>query len=431
MNTLVQLLVFPSSALLALTFLLATIALFRYAGNNRVVKLLGTTRTARILLAVGAVMLAVEGTWSVPLHRTLVFTVYVLVLLLSLAFTLLNASRRNRYSAPHINCGFLLNHLGIFLIIWGALFGAPDVSRSKMIVAKGYARSYSYTYDGQVVPLPFSVALEDFVIDYYSDGTSPCQFTSHLIVGDRRVSVAVNAPVSVDGYTLYQDSYDRQGGRYTVLQVVRDPWLPVIYLGMLLLAVGAVMMLLGRWKVRFVLPVTLLITALFTALTIAKINFGTLMPALRSWWFVPHLFIYMVAYSLMALSLIAYIWSAVPIKKKAGMMPLNTATSQKAQHWQTLSDNLMRSSTALLIIGMLTGSVWARQAWGDYWAWDPKENWAAVTWLVALMHLHLQGKRNWRHFAILVLAFLALQITWYGVNYLPSAMDSLHTYTRS
>ena len=132
------------------------------------------------------------------------------------------------------------------------------------------------------------------------------------------------------------------------------------------------------------------------------------MPALRSWWFVPHIFIYMVAYSLMALALVIWLF---PVKNK-----------------EDLSNNLVRSSSALLIIGMLTGAVWARQAWGDYWAWDPKENWAAVTWLISLIHLHLQDKRGWKAIVVIILAFLALQITWYGVNYLPSALDSLHTY---
>ncbi|MDO4197232.1 MAG: cytochrome c biogenesis protein CcsA, partial [Prevotellaceae bacterium] len=93
-------------------------------------------------------------------------------------------------------------------------------------------------------------------------------------------------------------------------------------------------------------------------------------------------------------------------------------------------NHFMRSSSALLIIGMLTGSVWARQAWGDYWAWDPKENWAAVTWFVSLIFLHLMNKKGMKAATILILAFLALQITWYGVNYLPSAMSSIHTYNQ-
>ena len=399
---------FPTSIILALVFMLIPIALHRFAGNSAVVRTLGSVRMARILLAVGAVMLAVEGTWSVPLHQSYAFIGYVLVMLLSLGLVVVNGIKKK------LKVGFLLNHLGIFLIIWGALFGSSDVKRSKMVVNKDYAENFSYADDGLVVQLPFSVKLKEFTVDYYPDGVSPRQFTSKIIVDGKEMSVAVNEPVSYDGYTLFQESYDREFGQYTVLQVVRDPWLPVIYVGMLLLALGSIMLLFGRWKVKLVVPVTLLLTVAFTALTVAKINFGTLMPALRSWWFVPHLFIYMVAYSLMAFALI--MWIAAEMKKK--------------DQWRELSNNLMRSSSALLIIGILTGSVWARQAWGDYWAWDPKENWAAVTWFLSLMHLHLQDKRGWKSLAILILSFLALQITWYGVNYLPSAMNSMHTYTK-
>lgn len=413
MDALVQSLQFPSSALLAIAFLLTAYVLHRYAGRNRLVSALKSPHTSRMLLAVGAVILAIEGTWSVPLHSSALFLVYALLLLLALALTLLQRATSGVITKKS-NIGFLLNHLGIFLIIWAALLGAPDVSRSKMIVERGQAANYSFAADGTVVPLPFSVALEDFRIDYYDDGKSPRQFTSDILVDGEHLTTQVNAPASYQGYTLYQDSYDRAAGRYTVLQIVRDPWLPIIYIGMMLLAAGSILLLFGRWKTKWIVPVTLLLTAVFTALTVAKINFGMLMPALRSWWFVPHLFIYMVAYSLMAIALILWL----------------VAQARKRDDWQVVSDNLVRSSSALLIIGMLTGSVWARQAWGDYWAWDPKENWAAVTWFVTLIHLHLYDKRGWRPFVILVLAFLALQITWYGVNYLPSAMDSMHTYTK-
>ncbi len=408
MDTLMQLSQFPTSACLAAAFLLLAMAMHRFVRQRRLGRMLASVRMARLMLAIGAVMLAVEGTWSVPLHRTIPFLLYALLLLLCLAMTLLDGLQRK--AKP----GFLLNHLGIFILIWASLFGAPDVSRTRMVVGRGEAVNFVYADDGKILPLPFSVALEDFHIDYYDDGVSPRQFTSSLIVGGEKMDVSVNNPASHQGYTLYQDSFDREAQQYTILQVVRDPWLPFIYIGMSLLAAGSLLLLFGRWKARRVIPVTLVLTALFTALTVARINFGTLMPALRSWWFVPHIFIYMVAYSLMAIALIMWLLGAHKGKLE----------------WQSLSNNLVRSSSALLLIGMLSGSVWARQAWGDYWAWDPKENWAAVTWFISLMHLHLHDKRGWKAITLLILTFLALQITWYGVNYLPSATDSLHTYNR-
>lgn len=393
---------FPISLLLAVAFLLASFALHRHAKNSRAVRLLGSMRLARILLAVGAVFLAVEGTWSIPLHRSIFFLAYELVLLLSLSLTLLDGIGKKGISC-HI-----LNHAGFLIIVLASLFGSPDVTRTKITAPRGQGVNVAYTSDNQPVTLPFDITLEEFEVDLYPGTDAPRQFTSKLLVDGEKKAVSVNHPLSYGGYTLFQDGFDPVDGSYSVLQVVRDPWLPVVFLGMLLLAVGSVMLLFGKWKARLVIPATLVLTALFTVLTISKINFGTLMPALRSWLFIPHIFIYMVAYSLMALALVMLL---LPVKNR-----------------KELSANLVRSSSALLVIGMLIGAVWARRAWGDCWAWDPKENWAAVTWFVSQIHLHLTDKRGWKAVTILLLAFLALQVTWYGVNYLPSALESLHTY---
>ena len=131
MDSLVQILQFPASLLLAVAFLLAAFCLCHYAGSNSIVKAFGSLLTARILLAIGAIILAIEGTWSIPLHRSYVFLVFALLLLFALTATIYNGFKRK--AKP----GFLLNHIGIYLIIWAALFGSPDVSRSRMIVGYG------------------------------------------------------------------------------------------------------------------------------------------------------------------------------------------------------------------------------------------------------------------------------------------------------
>jgi cytochrome c-type biogenesis protein CcsB len=81
----------------------------------------------------------------------------------------------------------------------------------------------------------------------------------------------------------------------------------------------------------------------------------------------------------------------------------------------------------LLAGGIILGSVWANQAWGSYWSWDPKETWSLVTWLVYAVTLHLWRARGWRgtRFAWLTLVGLAFVIfTYFGVNYLLSGMHS-------
>ena len=429
MRILKDYLAFPASLLLAVAFVLAAFVLHRYYPKSKLVRALGSLRCSRVLLGVGAIGLAVEGTWSVPVHDTIPAAIFALVLLLSLALTVLDGVRRMA-TRPAIPA--LLSHAGIALILFAALFGAPDVTharitlyapvpeqcpvqapdatRARITLPQGKAVTIARTDEGLLLPLPFEVALEQFTIDHYPDGRSPRQYTSRLRIDGKACEVSVNHPLRHGGYTIYQDSYDQQAGSFTVLQLVRDPWLPLIFVGIALLAAGAIGLLAGQWKAKLLIPAVLVLTILFTLLSIKKIELGTLAPALRSWWFVPHLFIYMIAYSLMALALLVRL---LPLEDKVA-----------------LSGKLLRSSSALLVLGMLCGSVWAYQAWGSCWAWDPKENWAAVTWILALVQLHLPNKGGWKAVTLLILAFLALQITWYGVNWLPSSINSLHTYNQ-
>ena len=414
MRTLLE---FPCSALLAVCILLVVYAIYRYAGDSKVVRGLSNPKTACFLLAVGAIMLAVEGTFSWQLHTTPVFVAYVMILMLTLSFVVQKTLKETKTRSFRY-VGFLLNHLGLFVILWASLFGSPDVTKAKMMILRGGTANVAYTEDMLAVPLPFDVTLEDFHVELYNDGRSPKQFISSLLIDGTRMETSVNSPCSYEGYTIYQDGYDAKNGRYSVIQLVRDPWLPMVYLGMGLLAVGSVLLLFGRWNAKFTVPIALGLTVVFTLVTIAKINMGTMMPALRSWWFVPHLFIYMVAYSLMAMAVVIKV---VNFQRK-------TKTSKSDSKFHEVSTNLMRSATALLIIGMLTGSIWAKEVWGDYWACDPKENWAAVTWFVSLIYLHVGNKHSRKALSVMILAFVALQITWYGVNYLPSASVSLHSY---
>jgi len=82
----------------------------------------------------------------------------------------------------------------------------------------------------------------------------------------------------------------------------------------------------------------------------------------------------------------------------------------------------------LLTLMIASGAYWANQAWGTYWQWDPKETWAAITWLVYAGYLHMRLTRGWRgrraaYFAIL--GFAVVMFTFFGVTYL---LPGLHAY---
>jgi cytochrome c-type biogenesis protein CcsB len=81
----------------------------------------------------------------------------------------------------------------------------------------------------------------------------------------------------------------------------------------------------------------------------------------------------------------------------------------------------------LLTIGIIAGSVWANEAWGSYWSWDPKETWALITWLVFAAYLHARITKGWqgRRPALLAAAgFLVVWICYLGVNLLGKGLHS-------
>jgi ABC-type transport system involved in cytochrome c biogenesis permease subunit len=98
-----------------------------------------------------------------------------------------------------------------------------------------------------------------------------------------------------------------------------------------------------------------------------------------------------------------------------------------------ITDNLVYVGLAFMTVGMLFGALWAKEAWGHYWSWDPKETWAAITWFAYLIYIHYRRLPNSnQRLALwcLVVAFVLLQMCWWGINYLPSAQaTSVHTYS--
>lgn len=81
-----------------------------------------------------------------------------------------------------------------------------------------------------------------------------------------------------------------------------------------------------------------------------------------------------------------------------------------------------------LSLGIITGAIWANDAWGTYWSWDPKETWSLITWFVYATALHARFVRGWtgRRIAYLaIVGFVSVMFTYFGVNFL---LSGLHSY---
>lgn len=182
------------------------------------------------------------------------------------------------------------------------------------------------------------------------------------------------------------------------------------------------LLIYARWRYRWILSFGTLMAAVFVLVNLFKpeIHDKALMPALQSPWFAPHVIVYMFAYALLGAALLMAL-------RSLGRRERNPASGEMA-----MTDNLVNAGLAFLTFGMLFGALWAKEAWGHYWTWDPKETWAAATWLSYLVYLHFRLQHPAEHkraLWILVVAFALLQMCWWGINYLPSAISSVHAYS--
>uniref|UniRef100_A0AB39U2W2 Cytochrome c biogenesis protein CcsA n=1 Tax=Ophioglossum hongii TaxID=3238578 RepID=A0AB39U2W2_9MONI len=97
---------------------------------------------------------------------------------------------------------------------------------------------------------------------------------------------------------------------------------------------------------------------------------------------------------------------------------------KKLDHW---SHRIIGLGFPLLTIGISSGAVWANEAWGSYWSWDPKETWAFITWLIYAIYSHTRVTRGWRgkqSAIVAVTGFFSVWICYLGVNLLGIGLHS-------
>lgn len=97
-------------------------------------------------------------------------------------------------------------------------------------------------------------------------------------------------------------------------------------------------------------------------------------------------------------------------------------------HW---SYRVISLGFLLLTVGILSGAVWANEAWGSYWNWDPKETWAFITWTVFAIYLHIKTNKNFQGANYALVAFIGFLIIWicyFGVNLLGIGLHSYGSF---
>ncbi len=205
-----------------------------------------------------------------------------------------------------------------------------------------------------------------------------------------------------------------------------------------------------------IIPVILL-TYGFASLTLPleMQKASPLVPALQSNWLMMHVSLMMLSYAtLITGSLLSILFLMLSLRQpkvenskqlsnvnypdlalREGILSLKSRTSTSSIFASKLLENMDNISYRIislgfpfLTIGIIAGAVWANEAWGSYWSWDPKETWALITWLVFAAYLHARIIKGWEGQKPAILASIGFFVVWIcylGVNFLG---QGLHSY---
>ncbi|MDD5134899.1 MAG: cytochrome c biogenesis protein ResB [Phycisphaerae bacterium] len=161
-------------------------------------------------------------------------------------------SFRNLFRKPAL----FAMHLGFILLILGSMTGTEiynnqfasagltKIYRGKMLIFEGGSQNKVLAEPGTMAVLPFAIKLDDFRIEYYPDDSNAVKdyFSDIEIIKDsntvKTATIEVNKPLHFGGYHIYQHGYDEQHGRFTILEVVSDTGLSIIYAGFIFVCIG-------------------------------------------------------------------------------------------------------------------------------------------------------------------------------------------------
>nr|YP_009519268.1 cytochrome c biogenesis protein ccs1 [Codium arabicum]AYC65199.1 cytochrome c biogenesis protein ccs1 [Codium arabicum] len=181
-----------------------------------------------------------------------------------------------------------------------------------------------------------------------------------------------------------------------------------------------------KWLGILITPVTFIIFCFNTCFIPVQFQISQpLIPALQSNWLVMHVTVMLISYaSLICGSLLEIAFLLLFYSNLKSLISYKQTILIKLDHY---SYRLISFGFPFLTLGILSGAIWANEAWGSYWSWDPKETWAFITWIVFAIYLHTRYIYNWSGFKSSILGsfgFIIIWICYIGVNLLGKGLHS-------
>ena len=255
--------VWPANIIVLLSFVAIIIGIYLLRSKVYAFRFLGTMQAAipamvyAVVLTVimGLTRQTVNGQWF---HDMLSFWPFVLIYVyIALILGVIIIRRLVHFRLSMANIQFLLFHLGLFITMTTATLGNADMQRLKMITVIGEPEWRGLTQQQEVVELPLAIELKKFIMETYDDG-SPKRFASKIEILTKtnkkiHTTVDVNKPVAVDGWKIYQYGYDQSMGaksNTSIFELVRDPWITIVYIGIYMMLLGALCMFIFGIKTK-------------------------------------------------------------------------------------------------------------------------------------------------------------------------------------
>ncbi len=251
----------PVNGITLALFLLAIGLMTVLAKQCRLFRFLSTQQVAIPTLVYAVVLTIVMGLTQQKsdgrgIENMLSYWPFVLIYaLMAIVLGMVCLRRLLHFRFSIANLQFMAFHLGLFIVLLTATLGNADMQRLKLITFVGQIEWRGVNEENRVVETPLAIELKRFIMETYDNG-QPKRYASEIVVRTKSGNVKhaivdVNKPVRINGWKIYQYGYDTQKGaqsQMSILELVRDPWLPAVYTGIYLMLFGALLMFMRKGR---------------------------------------------------------------------------------------------------------------------------------------------------------------------------------------